>query len=480
MPSSRNGPHPRKRLHEGEGGGTSRARVELGLVTLAALAVIYMMALAGPTIAFGADPQMEAVMRQGIPQARASQAIAVQSEVARTELIGKVTAALGSSAFAGVWFEPTVAKFYIGVTSAASRHKAKRVVAAADMTADVVIMSVHSTWAELLAAQEQWNKEHEGLFASSQAVSGILAPRNAVLVQLSSSLSSIERVNLEAGAAAASVNILVTVVPPSLLRVAPQAKKTCIAKFVKRAAYCEEAITSGVSLAFAAETNPTCTSGPMLISGSETFMLTAGHCFNEGSPVGGTSETKAVKSKFTTGGLREIGNEDYWYQNKERDMGIVKVKSPSGELSEALPVPVPAVMAEWGLTNSATPHAVNGQEKAANVASGQTVCREGQNSGEHCGQIKALNVKGAVSEHLVETTVCGEAGDSGGPYFFRTTGGEIKMLGIHIDGTQQCSPQISTRTDFEPLEGLQGAEKYGILNTFTGKSLLTTANEKRP
>jgi hypothetical protein len=494
MPLSRNGP-PRKPPDDGGegaaskppddsgGSGVTKVKIELGLVALAALAIVYLLATTSSTTASGGstppDPQIEALTRTGISPERANQALAVQGEVARTELIAKVATALGS-AFAGVWFEPAVAKFYIGVTSDASRQKAEKVVDKANMTADVVITSVRSTWAELLAAQEKWNKEHAELFGSSQASSGILTPRNAVSVELSTSLSSVERASLEAEAATANVNFVISVAAPSRFGITPTAQKTCVASFVKFVAYCEAAITAGVSLFFGAATEPTCTSGPMLISGQETYMLTAGHCFGASSPTGGTSENKAVKSKFTTGGLREIGNEVVWIKKTDRDMAIVKVKAPSGEFSEALPVPVPAVMAEWGLVNTTTPHAVNGQETVESVASGQSVCREGMTSGESCGVIKALNVRvNQKTEHLVETNACAEGGDSGGPFFFKT-GGEVRMIGITIAATQQCSPQITTITLFEPLVGMQGAlQQYGILNTFTGKSLLTTLNENR-
>jgi hypothetical protein len=475
---------------DGGGGGASGARITLGLVVLAALAIVYLLATTGSTTASGGstppDPQIEALGRLGIPPARASQAIAVQSEVANTELINKVQAALGNDEFAGVWFEPTVAKFYVGVTSAASRQKVEQVVAKAKMTSDTVITSVRSTWAELIDAQEQWNQRLARLRASAQAATGIFTPRNAVLVELSSSLDSAERAILEKEAAAAGVNIVVSVVPPSRLHGELLAKKTCRAKYIKYEAYCEEAITSGVSLYFGAENEPDCTSGPMLITGTETFMLTAGHCFDQSSPSGGSGVTvnRAVQSKYTSGGPKEIGNEVLTFWNNERDVAAVKVKlPPGGGFSEALPVPVPALMAEWGTANPATPHAVNGVQVSETVATGQIICHEGMTSGEHCGQIKALNITSGAApftEHLVETTACGERGDSGGPYFFRTGTGEILMMGTLVSGGPLCNEQGSPRTAFEPLIGLQGAvEKYGILNTFGGKSLLTTTNERR-
>jgi streptogrisin B len=460
-------------------------------MTLAAVTIIYLLGTISSTTASGGnaspDSQIEALTRMGISPERASQAIAVQSEVASIELGNKIVAALGDS-YAGVWFQPAEAKFYIGVTSPASRRTAEQVLATSGVApGSVVIQQVRSTWRELVAAQEQWNKEHATLQENRQASTGILPQNNALRIELSSSTPAAERSALENEATTAPVNILISVVPPESFNDTPKAKKTCSAgAFVKKTAYCEEAITSGVGIIFEPGTKPECTAGPMLISGRETYMLTAGHCFDTPTVATGASVIKGVKSKFTAGGAREIGNEVAWYWNTERDMAAVKVKSPSGEMSEALPIPVPALMAEWGLANPVTPHAVNGQEKAEGVAAGQTVCHEGMTSGEHCGVIKALNVRvnteeTPATEHLIETTTCSDFGDSGGPYFFRNKAGEIFMLGTEVASSGNCQGATSFRTKFEPLVGMQGTlEKFGILNTFTGKPLLTTANEKRP
>jgi Trypsin len=469
-----------------------RATTILGVAVLAlavAWAAAYALGPEGKASASGATPdlQIEALTHMGISPERASQAIAVQSEVASTGLGSEITAALGDS-FAGVWFQPAEARFYIGVTSAASRRTAEQVLAKSGMAlGNVVIQQVRSTWLELVAAQEQWNKKHATLLKNMQASTGILTQNNAVRIELSSSIPAAERTALEHEAATATVNILIDVVPPANLNDTPKAKKTCSSgAFVKLIAYCEEAITAGVAIAIGSgQTQTKCTAGPMLISGNETYMLTAGHCFDETTPEGGSSITRPVKSKFPSGGgLREIGNEVTRYWNTERDMAVVKVKRP-GEFSEALPIPVPAVMAEWGLANPVTPHAVNGQEKANTLGVGAMVCHEGRTSGEHCGVIKALNVRlnpetGPATEHLVETTTCADGGDSGGPYFFRTKAGEILMLGTEVGGAGNCQGITPFRTKFEPLIGLVGFTKFGILETFTGKLLLTTANESRP
>ncbi len=466
----------------GPGRALSRARILVGIVVLALAAAWTTAYVPGPdgnASASGTplDPQIEALASIGISPEQAGRAIAVQSEVASTQLANKIIDALGDS-YAGVWFQPAQAKFYIGVTSAAARNKAERVLAESQIAAgSVVILQVRSTWGELIAAQEKWNARLAKLLAGSQARTGILTQYNAVAIDLSSSIPSAERAALESEATAGNVNVQIGVLPPSQLSV--QDNANCTTKFVKANAFCERTIVAGVGIGQTSRAE--CSAGPMLVSGTETFMLTAGHCFGTSSPMGGYSTTIAVKSEYPSGGgLREIGNGVTWVKKTERDMAIVKVKD-TGSFGAGLPTPVPAVMAEWGLANAGTPHAVNGQENPESVMSGQTVCHEGVVGGEKCGVIKALNrTSGSRTEHLVETTACGEGGDSGGPYFFRTGTGEILILGIEIASVGgRCNEAAPRNTLFEPLIGLSGLTQFGILGTFTGKSLLTAANQRR-
>ena len=127
--------------------------------------------------------EMEMLTSLGISPARASQALSVQREVAKTQLIGRIGAALGGD-FAGVWFEPAAAQFHIGVISDASRRAAEGVVAKADMQAVVTYTPVHSTWSELLLTQSQWGERLASLVAAGLATTGIDTQLNAVSVTL--------------------------------------------------------------------------------------------------------------------------------------------------------------------------------------------------------------------------------------------------------------------------------------------------------
>jgi hypothetical protein len=430
---------------------------------------------------------------QGISPTRASQALSVQRQVAETHLGRRIESAL-AGAYAGVWFEPEAAEFHIGVTSNASRRAARRVVAQAGLTASVVETPVRSTWFALMAAQSRWDKRLAKLLANAEAATGIDTERNAVSVTLSSSVPSPERAALEHEAAAANVNVSVSAASPSELRIEPRATKTCEATFTSAKALCEVAITSGVGISCShlagqpcqvseeAAVGPQCTAGPMLIQGNETYMLTSGHCFGSTSPATGKAITVSVKSAYPSeaGTQKQIGNEGIWFENKERDMAEVKVQRP-GSFTEALPDPVPALVAEWSVKPN-TPHAVEGVKEAVVVTPGQAVCHEGMTSGEACGEVLNVNVTINGDEHYVEVNACGSGGDSGGPYFFRTpTTKEVLMMGMETAGPKpECKETGPYKSYFEPLIGVSTAKAYGILATFAGQALLTTANEVRP
>jgi hypothetical protein len=441
-----------------------------------------------PVTSFGPAPTPAMIAReskelavytsQGISLQVASQALRLQGEVAKTGLVEKIIAALGDS-YAGVWFEPAAAKFHVGVTSNASRLVAKRVAVQVGLSADVVESPVRSTTAALIAAQGGWSKKLARLLASGKATTGLDPPHNAVSVTVDSSVPSAERNALRRDAAESSVNVLVHVSHPAQQKDA--AKKNCVSTFAEGSAYCEEAITAGVTIREAGAPLEPCTSGPMLIEGNETYMLTAGHCVGGTTPAIGSPVEVEITSKYTEGPSLEIGKEGTRYLNTERDMADVRVNRAAKNFTEPLPDPVPALIAEW-VKKPKTPHLVGGVKEAAITVPKQAVCHEGQTSGEKCGEVTELNVEGGSepTKHLVRTNACSEGGDSGGPFFFRVEPtGEILMMGLLTSGSGSCAMPPAT-SNFEPLLDLPEAATFGILSTYPRKELLTEANEVRP
>jgi hypothetical protein len=435
------------------------------------------------TSAFAAKPEIEVLTKQGIPSARAEQALALQGRVAEAKLGRRVIAVLGD-AYAGVWFEPAAAKFHVGVTSSASKRAVKRLTEEAGLAADVVETPVRSTWGALIEGQSDWNASHQELLAGGDMSTAIDPEHNAVSVRLSASISPTERVALKGEAAKAPVNVLIRVERESKLGVVPEARATCERTFTVGLAYCEEAVTAGVGIGVESAA-PVCTAGPELMEGTETWMLTAGHCLG-GETEGESFGAKEVTSAFPRGAeanrLKLIGNHGTRYYNRLRDMGEVRVipRAEGGLFAEALPTPVPALVTEWEISPE-RPHAVEGVAAVEEPVQRQTVCHQGITTGEKCGVVLALNVASETSEHTVETSACSAPGDSGGPYFTRARTG-LLMVGMHVGRPARGAPgcgEANPRANFEPLLGLPRVEEYSILVTFEGQSLLTTANETR-
>jgi len=405
--------------------------------------------------------ETEVLTRQGISPVRAAQAIDVQGQVARSDLVGKMEAAMGE-AYAGVWFEPTTAQLHIGVASPAGRRASESVLARAGLARDVTLTPVRSTWARLRATQGRWDRKLSSLYARAEVESALSAKHNAVSITLSSSVPAGERAALEREAANAGVNVSVTVAASPHTRITPENKETLCKAFAEGKAYCDKPITSGVTTIEPLAPTEPCTAGPLAISESEPFesyLLTAGHCVpNKAEPwdaFNRAGEQKEIgrshESVFGEGGDYGdilIGKESYWTE-------------PGNE-------PLFAVTAEWSLA---------GEEKSYQViregknAEGMLNCHEGQTTGESCGKIKATErtvtypgpvvVKGLVEDEEAISA----AGDSGGPWVFVETSKEVLMLGIHSGKNPETK-----QTVYEPLHtALEGLKL----------ELLTKNNENR-
>jgi streptogrisin B len=95
---------------------------------------------------------------------------------------------------------------------------------------------------------------------------------------------------------------------------------------------------------------------------------------------------------------------------------------------------------------------------AANAFVGEKVTRKGSTTGIHTGTVTALNVTvrysgGGRVSGLIQTTVCAEPGDSGGPLYDGTKG-----IGITSGGSGNCSS--GGTTFFQPVT--EAASVYGV------------------
>jgi hypothetical protein len=231
-------------------------------------------------------------------------------------------------------------------------------------------------------------------------------------------------------------------------------------------AFCEKTITSGVSITGqyvdedGDDAEAGCTAGPMMVEGTETFLLTAGHCFTSIEPDGTITNITSWFSEYPTkpkvAKAREIGKAGKFFSpvvQVKYDTGEIVVSPAPSEFAREptppplFPDPVPADMAEWGKFGETPPQKVARRVPPAVIAStevsgeeksveNQVNCHEGAVSGEQCGIVGKAGVKLGKTENLVEDSACAEHGDSGGPYFFRK-GKEVLIQGTEVGGPEE-------------------------------------------
>ncbi|MFA3879203.1 S1 family peptidase [Streptomyces sp. MMCC 100] len=161
-------------------------------------------------------------------------------------------------------------------------------------------------------------------------------------------------------------------------------------------------------------------------SGAEYF-LTAGHCTDGAGTWWSNSGHSTVLG--STAGSSFPGN----------DYGIVRYTNTS--------VAKPGTAGGVDITRAATPSV------------GTTVIRDGSTTGTHSGRVTALNATvnyggGDIVSGLIQTTVCAEPGDSGGPLY----GSNGTAYGLTSGGSGNCSS--GGTTFFQPVT--EALSAYGV------------------
>lgn len=163
-----------------------------------------------------------------------------------------------------------------------------------------------------------------------------------------------------------------------------------------------------------------CSLGFNVVSGSTYYFLTAGHC---------------GKSEKT------------WYTSATRSTVI----GPT--LGSSFPGDDYALV-RYDNTSLAHP----GGYTVADAFVGETVTRKGSTTGIHSGRVTALNAAvryqgGGTVRGMIQTTVCAEPGDSGGPLYDGTA-----ALGLTSGGSGDC--RTGGTTFFQPVR--EAANAYGV------------------
>lgn len=163
-----------------------------------------------------------------------------------------------------------------------------------------------------------------------------------------------------------------------------------------------------------------CSLGFNVRSGSDYYFLTAGHC------------GKSVRT---------------WYANSSQSTLIGDTVSASfpGNDYALVSYDNPALSHPGGYT-------------AADAYVGERVTRTGSTTGTHSGTVTGLNVTvryqgGGTVRGLIQTTVCAEPGDSGGPLYDGT-----KALGLTSGGSGDC--HSGGTTFFQPVT--EALDAYGV------------------
>ncbi|MBV1855836.1 S1 family peptidase [Catellatospora tritici] len=165
-----------------------------------------------------------------------------------------------------------------------------------------------------------------------------------------------------------------------------------------------------------------CSLGFNVVSGSTYYFLTAGHC---GS---------LVSTWYTNSGHTTLIGPTVGYSFPGNDYALVRYDNTSLSHPGGFTVADPFV--------------------------GESVTRKGSTTGTHTGTVTALNVSVRYSGHpggkvsgLIQTTVCAEGGDSGGPLYDGS-----KALGLTSGGSGDCSS--GGTTFFQPVR--EAANAYGV------------------
>jgi hypothetical protein len=211
---------------------------------------------------------------------------------------------------------------------------------------------------------------------------------------------------------------------------------------------CETTLTSGVKIKTQITPSVTdpeewkvCTAGPMMIKGSETWLLTAGHCF--------AKTTEPVTAEYSAGGPKEIGKVTERIYSTKYDTGEVKVEQNPWTAA------LPAFISEWtgsGLGAAGIPAAVVGE---ATVTLREEVCGDGAVSGHRCGEIISLDATccagGVLTKDLVATSAEGAGGDSGGPVYKTAASEGLEVVGTIVGGGigAQFSPGVGATVTAE-------------------------------
>ncbi|MFF2194025.1 S1 family peptidase [Streptomyces sp. NPDC058157] len=215
-----------------------------------------------------------------------------------------------------------------------------------------------------------------------------------------------------------------TVTQADLARIRQEAGADAAALRIERTPGKIRKLLSGGDAIYA--TSWRCSLGFNVRSGSNYYVLTAGHC-TDGAGTWWTSTSHTTTIGTTVGS--SFPTNDY---------GLIKYASNS-------PVP-PGTVGSQDITT------------AVDATNGMAVTRRGSTTGIHSGSVTGLNAtvnygNGDVVYGMIKTNVCAEPGDSGGPLYSGS-----RAVGLTSGGSGNCSS--GGTTFFQPVT--EALSAYGV------------------
>ncbi|MEU1518888.1 S1 family peptidase [Streptomyces sp. NPDC005811] len=170
-----------------------------------------------------------------------------------------------------------------------------------------------------------------------------------------------------------------------------------------------------------------CSLGFNVVSGSTYYFLTAGHC------------GEVASTWYSNSGQSTVLGTNVSYSFPTNDYALVRYTNTSVTKS--------GTAGNTDITSSGTPSV------------GATVYRDGSTTGIHSGTVTALNATvnyggGDVVYQMIQTNVCAEGGDSGGPLY--SSGGVA--YGLTSGGSGNCTS--GGTTFFQPVA--EALSAYGV------------------
>lgn len=281
---------------------------------------------------------------------------AAEREEQLTALAGELTERLGERA-AGTWIDPASGALVVNVVD-------EGVAAQVQATGARVQRVGHS-----MAALEAAHAAVDPASAPAGVAWAVDVPTNTLVVSVPEGMAGAEVDAFVAEAGAHGVPVRVETVPAAP---APQAF------------YGGEAITSG---------GGRCSAGFITRAPSGNwYILTAGHCTEGGGTWSGDGQTIGNSAASSFPG---------------DDFGAIRINNPT------------ALAPQGAVLSGSTPVDITG---AGQVPVGGRVCKTGSTTGTTCGTVQRYNVTvnyggGDTVSGLIQTNVCTQPGDSGGPLF---------------------------------------------------------------